>query len=115
MTLQLLMGSVRSPHQFLPNKATTPQCLTSHVPYLIHRYLPPTVKRIIARGGDCWIGEVDDTTVLKYPQTQEKTQWGLQIEAKMFEILGSHPRPFNWHVRALSQISFASCNVYINT
>lgn len=65
----------------------------SHVTYtVIHRYLPPTVKRIIARGGDCWIGEVDDTTVLKYPQTQGKTKWGLHIEAKMFDVLGSHPR-----------------------
>ncbi|KAF2844328.1 kinase-like protein, partial [Plenodomus tracheiphilus IPT5] len=46
----------------------------------------------LARGGNCWIGEVDNTTVLKYPQTQEKTKWELQIEAKMLDVLGSHPR-----------------------
>ncbi|KAF1842061.1 kinase-like protein [Cucurbitaria berberidis CBS 394.84] len=65
----------------------------SHISYTtIHRYLPPTVKRIIARGGDCWIGEIDETTVLKYPQVQGKPYPELQIEAKMLSVLGRHPR-----------------------
>lgn len=65
----------------------------SHVTYnVVYRYLAPTVKRIIAHGGDCWIGEVDDTTVLKYPQTLGKSNQELRIEAKMLDILEHHPR-----------------------
>ncbi|KAJ2905729.1 kinase-like protein [Zalerion maritima] len=64
----------------------------SHITYLeIHRYLPQGVKRIIAHGGGCWIGEVDDMTVLKYPHTREEMKW-VQIEAKILSILGRHPR-----------------------
>jgi serine/threonine protein kinase len=59
---------------------------------VIHRYTPPTVKRIIARGGESWIGEVDETTVLKYPQVQGEITPELRIEAKMLDILGNHPR-----------------------
>ncbi|KAK7178102.1 serine threonine protein kinase [Paraphaeosphaeria sporulosa] len=64
----------------------------SHITYVeIHRYLPQGVKRIIAHGGGCWIGEVDETTVLKYPHTDEEMKW-VQIEAKIYSVLGSHPR-----------------------
>jgi hypothetical protein len=37
------------------------------------------------------IGEVDPTTVLKYPHTTEEMKWVL-IEANILAILGSHPR-----------------------
>lgn len=58
----------------------------SHISYrVIHRYCPPNVKRVIASGGGTWIGEVDDTTVLKYPHTQEESKCEIQIEAKMFD------------------------------
>jgi len=64
----------------------------SHITYIeIHQYLPQGVKRIIAHGGGCWIGEVDETTVLKYPHTNEEMKW-VQIEAKILDILGRHPR-----------------------
>lgn len=64
----------------------------SHISYVeLHRYLPQGVKRIIAHGGGCWIGEVDETTVLKYPHTREEMN-RVQIEAKMLNVLGSHPR-----------------------
>jgi serine/threonine protein kinase len=64
----------------------------SHITYVeIHRHLPPGVKRIIAHGGGCWIGEVDEMTALKYPHTGEEMKW-VRIEAKILSILGSHPR-----------------------
>jgi serine/threonine protein kinase len=56
----------------------------------VRRYLPQQVKRIIATGGGCWIGEIDDTTVLKYPQIRGDMS-ELRIEAKMLEVLGQHP------------------------
>ncbi|KAH8649592.1 hypothetical protein BGZ61DRAFT_542268 [Ilyonectria robusta] len=64
----------------------------SHITYVeIRRYLPQGVKRIIAHGGGCWIGEVDATTVLKYPHTRDEMRW-IQIEAKILSVLGHHPR-----------------------
>ncbi|KAH8708422.1 kinase-like domain-containing protein [Phaeosphaeriaceae sp. PMI808] len=65
----------------------------SRIPFkIVERYLPANVKRIIARSGDCWIGEVDNSTVLKYPQILGKISAELQIEAKMYKILKNHPR-----------------------
>lgn len=49
------------------------------------------VKRIIAHGGGCWIGEIDEMTALKYPHTGEEMK-RVQIEAKILSILGSHSR-----------------------
>lgn len=64
----------------------------SHISYVeLHQYLPQGVKRIIAHGGGCWIGEVDETTVLKYPHTREEMKW-VRIEAKILSVLGRHPR-----------------------
>ena len=64
----------------------------SHISYVeVHRYLPPGVRRIIAAGGRSWIGQVDETKVLKYPWFP-KGMAGIQIESKMFDVLGSHPR-----------------------
>lgn len=41
----------------------------SHVEVVeVHpRYYPPRVSEIIGRGGECFIGVIDDYTVLKYP------------------------------------------------
>lgn len=64
----------------------------SHVTYVeIPRHLPQEVKRIIAHGGGCWIGEIDETTVLKYPHSPEEMKW-VRIEAKILSVLGHHPR-----------------------
>lgn len=35
-----------------------------------HQYCPPGVQRVIAWGSSAWVGEVDESTVLKYPLTQ---------------------------------------------
>ncbi len=50
------------------------------------------MKRILAHGGHCWIGEIDDATVLKYAQFPGEMTAELQIEAKILQILGNHPR-----------------------
>ncbi|KAF4510677.1 hypothetical protein G6O67_002552 [Ophiocordyceps sinensis] len=64
----------------------------SHITHVeIRQYLPREVKRIIAHGGGCWIGQVDETTVLKYPHTPEEMKW-VRIEAKILSVLGHHPR-----------------------
>ena len=64
----------------------------SHITHVeLRQHLPPGVKRIIAFGGGCWIGEVDETTVLKYPHTDEEMK-RVRIEAKILEVLGSHSR-----------------------
>ncbi|KAF1957549.1 kinase-like protein [Byssothecium circinans] len=64
----------------------------SHITHVhLHQHLPHGVKRIIAHGGGCWIGEVDKSTVLKYPHTAEEMKQ-IRIEAQILSILGSHPR-----------------------
>ncbi|KAH9890206.1 protein kinase-like domain-containing protein [Xylariomycetidae sp. FL2044] len=57
-----------------------------------HRYLPPGVKRVIASGSSAWIGEIDDYTVLKYTLAPDGDKSRLEIERKLHEIVGHHPR-----------------------
>lgn len=57
----------------------------------VHRYYPKGVERIIDRGGESYIGVVDESTVLKYPCIQGITS-NLRVESKLLEILGSNPR-----------------------
>ena len=57
----------------------------SHVTEIFLEYTPPPpcVQRIMdPRGGSCYIGEVDDTTVLKYPH-DKKDMAQVRIEAKV--------------------------------
>lgn len=64
----------------------------SHVEIVeVHRYYPPGVSEIIGRGGECFIGVIDDFTVLKYPCIPGD-QESIQTEARLLEVLGSHPR-----------------------
>ncbi len=42
-------------------------------------------------GGSCYIGEIDETTVLKYAQPGENPDQ-VRIEAKILDVLGPHPR-----------------------
>lgn len=54
-------------------------------------YCPPGVKRVIASGGSAWIGEVDETTVLKYSLAPEDTDTSrLETERRLLEIVGHH-------------------------
>jgi serine/threonine protein kinase len=57
----------------------------------VQQYHPGGVKQIIARGGGCYIGLIDESTVLKYPRRQGETG-ALEIECQLLEILGTHPR-----------------------
>ncbi|TVY87071.1 hypothetical protein LAWI1_G008296 [Lachnellula willkommii] len=64
----------------------------SHIEVIeVHRYYPDSVKRIIGRGGDSYIGMIDETTVLKYPCIPNMTS-NLRLENQFLKILGSHPR-----------------------
>jgi serine/threonine protein kinase len=57
----------------------------------IQAHHPSSVKQIIGRGGESYIGVIDDTTVLKYPSIPGQTST-LRIESQLLEILGRHPR-----------------------
>ncbi|RDL37460.1 Uncharacterized protein BP5553_04893 [Venustampulla echinocandica] len=64
----------------------------SHIEIIeLHRYYPDGIKRIIGRGGQSYIGVVNESTVLKYP-TIPGTTSNLQVESQLLEILGNHPR-----------------------
>lgn len=64
----------------------------SHIEVIeVHRCYPDGVKRIIGRGGDSYIGMIDETTVLKYPCIPNMTS-NLRLENQLLKILGSHPR-----------------------
>ncbi|KAK4240896.1 kinase-like protein [Achaetomium macrosporum] len=66
--------------------------MTNITRIVLESYTSPRVRRLInPSGGSCNIGEVDDTTVLKYPRIKEDMK-RVQIEAKMLEVLGPHPR-----------------------
>ncbi|KAJ6016303.1 hypothetical protein N7540_010894 [Penicillium herquei] len=64
----------------------------SHVEIVeVRRYFPPGVSEIIGRGGECFIGAIDDSTVLKYPCIPGNNE-SVHIEAQLLEVLRSHPR-----------------------
>ena len=55
------------------------------------RYLPKVVQRIIDRGTVCFVGLVDDETVLKYPCDRRELHL-LEIESKLLCIAADHHR-----------------------
>jgi len=59
---------------------------------IYQRYCPPGVKRVLASGGSAFIGEVDDSTVLKYPLAPNEETTRLEVERKLLEIIGQHER-----------------------
>lgn len=60
---------------------------------LIYRhYCPPGVKRVLACGGSAFIGEVDESTILKYPLEPDGEMTRLGVEKEMLETIGPHPR-----------------------
>ena len=66
----------------------------SHITYItIQQYCPDGVKQIVGRGCWCFIGMIDEETVLKYPKIpDESTASGLQVESLLLGMLGQHPR-----------------------
>lgn len=64
----------------------------SHVEIIeVFRYYPPGVSEIIGRGGESFIGAIDDNTVLKYPCIPGNLE-SIRIEAQLLEILAGHPQ-----------------------
>ncbi|KAJ5586998.1 uncharacterized protein N7459_002763 [Penicillium hispanicum] len=64
----------------------------SHVEIVeVRRYYPPGVSEIIGRGGECFIGAINDSAVLKYPCIAGNYE-SIHVEAQLLELLGSHPR-----------------------
>jgi len=57
-----------------------------------HQYCPPGVRRVLASGTSAFIGEIDDTTVLKYPLAPGGDTSRLEHEYKILDIVGRHPR-----------------------
>ena len=55
-------------------------------------YYTPGVKRVIASGSSAFIGEVDESTVLKYPLAPGGDVSRLEVERELLEIVGPHPR-----------------------
>ncbi|PWY87254.1 kinase-like protein, partial [Aspergillus sclerotioniger CBS 115572] len=61
-----------------------------------HGYYPPGVSKVIGRGGWCYIGLIDDSTVLKYPKIPGEGD-NIKVEAQILNILGYHPRIIKSH------------------
>ncbi|KAF2015733.1 kinase-like protein [Aaosphaeria arxii CBS 175.79] len=57
-----------------------------------HYYYPPGVKRVIAVGTSAFIGEVDSSTVLKYPLQPGGDMSRLKHEYRLLSLLGQHSR-----------------------
>ena len=57
----------------------------------IERYHPPGVKEIINHGSICFIGYIDQGTVLKYPKLAADRHV-VETEAKLLAIAGEHDR-----------------------
>jgi serine/threonine protein kinase len=54
--------------------------------------MPSTVKSVITIGSSCWIGEVNDSTILKYPHDRGIEIDRFQTEYKILSIIGQNPR-----------------------
>jgi serine/threonine protein kinase len=59
---------------------------------IYHQYYPRGVQRVIASGSSAFIGEIDESTVLKYPLAENGDQCRLEVERKLLELVGPHPR-----------------------
>jgi serine/threonine protein kinase len=60
----------------------------------ISLYYPENVKDVLGMGSSCFIGLVNDTTVMKYPHhpNDDAKLAALTIEAKILEAIGDHDR-----------------------
>jgi serine/threonine protein kinase len=57
-----------------------------------HHYCPPGVERVLGSGTSAFIGEVNASTVLKYPLEPGGDMSRLVLEHKILKMLGQHPR-----------------------
>jgi serine/threonine protein kinase len=60
----------------------------------INLYYPENVKDVLGMGSSCFIGLVNDTTVMKYPHhpNDDSKLAALAIEAQILEAIGDHER-----------------------
>ncbi|KAL2869024.1 uncharacterized protein BJX67DRAFT_371017 [Aspergillus lucknowensis] len=54
------------------------------------QYYPPTVKQVTASGSSAFIGEVDESTIMKYPLAPGRDMSWLEIKRKLLEIIGPY-------------------------
>lgn len=59
---------------------------------IYQQYRSQGVNRVLASGSSAFIGEVDDTTVLKYPLAPGGEMDRFIIEKKLLEAIGQHER-----------------------
>jgi hypothetical protein len=59
---------------------------------IYQQYCPRGVKRVLASGSSAFIGEIDDSTVFKYPLAPGGETDRLEVEGKLLEIIGQHER-----------------------
>jgi len=57
-----------------------------------HFYSPSGVQRVLVIGTSAFIGEIDDSTVLKYPHSPDSDKSRLEHEHKLLNLVGQHPR-----------------------
>lgn len=62
--------------------------------FIYNSYYPPGVKKILASGTSAFVGEVDESTVLKYPLAPDNKELAarLKAEKELLQIVGLHPR-----------------------
>ncbi|KAE8152355.1 kinase-like protein [Aspergillus avenaceus] len=94
---ELPLGTQQNTTSNIPAASSRTPDPSRHVETIIVReYLPPGVSRIIACGAGCFIGYIDESTVLKYPCVPNhkflKTEESLEVEAQILDTLGKHPR-----------------------
>jgi len=57
-----------------------------------YHYCPEGVQRVLASGSSAFIGEVDESTILKYPLEPGGDMARLKHEHKILILVGQHPR-----------------------
>lgn len=57
-----------------------------------YQYCPSEVTEVLAHGTSTWIGEVDESTIFKYPLEPGGDMTRLDVERKLLEIVGPHER-----------------------
>lgn len=82
--------------EYPPDAFNVPNHTPNTTVVFSREYYPPGVSKIIGRGGWCYIGLVDESTVLKYPKHPEEGD-SIQVEAQLLKVLGSHPRIIKSH------------------
>lgn len=55
-----------------------------------YQYCPPGVKHVLSSGTSAWIGEVDDSTVFKYPKDPEQEAERISAEKRIMEAIPPH-------------------------